>query len=197
MSPSSSRLAALPAVLVVLVALHACRSPQGVEQEAVYQTPNGVAIVDVFTTIATVSAVDATKRKVTMTLQNGRSSTYAAAKGVDLARFRVGEQIGVQLMDEMALSIKTNGGPARDAVATSFAAAAHAGSGAVFEGESMEASAKVTGVDAKARTVTFQLADGTTKTMKAHGNVDLTGLAVGNTVVVKYAVALVVAIADA
>jgi hypothetical protein len=194
--PSSTRLMALLAV-VALLALNACRSPQGVEQQAVYRTANGVAIVQTFTTIATVSAVDATKRKVTMTLQNGKSSTYTAAKGVELSQFRIGEQVGVQLLDETALSIKTGGAPARDAVATSFATAADGGSGAVFEGESMEASATVTAVDAKARTITFRLADGTTKTMKAHGSVDLAGLAVGNTVVVKYAVALVVAIANA
>jgi len=197
MSSLPPRLVAFHVAFVALIALNACRAPQGVEQEAVVQTANGVAIVDTFTTIATVSAVDATKRKVTMTLASGKSSTYTPAKGVDLAQFRIGERIGVQLMDEMALSIKTNGAPARDAVATSFAAAADAGSGAVFEGESMETSAKVTGIDAKARTITFQLADGTTKTMKAHGSVDLSGLAVGNTVVVKYAVALIVAIANA
>ena len=184
-------------LLLALVALNGCNSPQGVSQEAVFQTPNGVAVVDTFTTIATVTGIDATTRKVTMNLQNGKSSTYTAAKGVDLSQFRIGEQIGVQLMDEMALSIKSSGVPARDAVATSFASAADAGSAAVFEGESIEASARVTAIDATARTITFQLADGTIKTMKAHSGVDMTGLAVGNTVVVKYAVALVVAIANA
>ncbi|HET6472142.1 MAG TPA: hypothetical protein VFG38_09875 [Pseudomonadales bacterium] len=196
MSPSKLPLTVVY-FLFAFVALDGCRSPQGVSQEAVFQTPHGVAVVDTFTTIATVTGIDATTRKVTMTLQSGKSSTYTAAKGVDLSRFRIGEQIGVQLMDEMALSIKSSGAPARDAVATSFASAADAGSAAVFEGESMEASATVTAINASARTITFQLADGTTKTMKAHSGVDMAGLTVGDTVVVKYAVALVVAIANA
>lgn len=195
MSFPMPRVAALCTAFVAVLALAGCHSPQGVEQQTVYQTPNGVALVDTFTTVATVSAIDAANRKVTMTLPNGKTSSYRAAKTVDLSRFRVGEQIGVQLLDETALSIKTGGTPARDAMQTSFAAAGDAAGTAVFEGESMEMSAKVTAVDASTRTVAFQLADGTTKSMKAHRSVDLGGLAVGDTVVVKYAVALVVAVA--
>jgi hypothetical protein len=190
-------LAVLVAFPASLATLGGCASTEGVAQEAVYQTPNGVAIVDTLTTVATVTAIDAATRKVTMTTPDGKSSTYKAASGIDLSQFQVGQQIGVEVMDETALSIKNNGTPARDAVATSFATEADGGAGAVFESEAVEVSAKVIAIDAKAHTVTLQLADGKTKTMKAHGSVDLSGLAVGSTVVVKYAVAVVVAVANA
>ena len=192
--PSLSTLAAL---VFSIATLAGCSTTEGVAQEAVYQTPNGVAIVDTFTTVATVTAIDVATRKVTMTTPDGKSSSYKATAGVDLSRFRVGEQIGVEVMDETALSIKRDGAPARDAVATSFAAAAGADGGATFEGEAVEVSAKIIAIDTKARTVTLQLANGTTKTLKAHGSVDLSQANVGTTVVVKYAVAVVVAVASA
>ena len=66
----------------------------------------------------------------------------------------------------------------------------------MLEGEAIEVSAQVTAIDTKARTVTFQLADGTTKTMKAHGKIDLSTLHVGTTMIIKYAVSMVVAIAN-
>jgi hypothetical protein len=185
------------AIVAMLATLGGCSSTEGVAQEAVYQTPSGVAIVATYTTVATVTAIDAATRKVTMTTLDGKSSTYKAAKGIDLSQFHAGEQIGVEVMDETVLSIKTSGTPARDGVATSLATAANALGSAVFEGEAVEVSAKVIAVDAKTHTVTLQLADGKTKTMKAHGSVDLSGLAVGSTVVVKYAVAVVVAVANA
>lgn len=182
---------------VTVATFSGCAGSGGTAQEHVYQTPHGVAIVDTFTTVATVAAIDTGKRKVTMMSADGKSSTYKAASGIDLSQFQVGEKIGLQVTDETALAIKSGGKPAADVVATSLATAAGGGAGAVFEGEAVEVSAKIVALDAKAHRVTLQYADGTVKTMKVHGSVDLTGLAVGNTVTVKYAVSVVVAVADA
>ncbi len=169
----------------------------GIGEEAVFQTADGVAIVDTFTAVATITAVDATSRKVTLTDADGKSSSYKAASGVDVSQFRAGEQVAVRVMDETLLEIKRGVAPASDSIATSFAAAADEdGDTATFEGETVEVSAKIAAVDTKARTVTLQLADGTTKTLKAHGGVDLNQAAVGTTVVVKYSVAVLVATAD-
>lgn len=194
---TSSRLLKMFAIALPLLAtVAACTSTPGTEQEAVLQKPDGVAIVDVFTTVAAVTAVNAATRKVTMQSPNGKSNTYKAAANVDLSRFRVGETIGVQVTNEMALEIKSGNAPARDAVATSLATASDGGGAAVFEGEAMEVSAKIAAVDPKEHTVTLQLADGTTKTIKAGGKVDLTTLQVGNTMIVKYATSIVVAFAN-
>jgi hypothetical protein len=134
---------------------------------------------------------------VTLTDAGGKSSSYKAASGVDMSQFRAGQQVAVRVMDETLLEIKRGVAPARDSIATSFAAAADEdGDTAMFEGETMEVSAKISAVDTKSRTVTLQLADGTTKTIKAQGNVDLNQAAVGTTVVVKYAVAVLVATAN-
>ncbi len=189
----------LSASLTLLAALASgcSTATPGIGEEAVFQTADGVAIVDTFTAVATITAVNATSRKVTLTDADGKSSSYKAASGVDVSQFRVGEQVAVRVMDETLLEIKRGVAPASDSIATSFAAAADEdGDTATFEGETVEVSAKISAVDTKSRTVTLQLADGTTKTIKAQGNVDLNQAAVGTTVVVKYAVAVLVATAN-
>jgi len=189
---------ALPVSLTLLVALTGvagCSSTPGIAQEEVFQTPDGIAIVDTLTTVAAVTAVDAASRKVTLTTPDGKSSSYKASPGVELRRFHVGEQIAVRVMDETLLSIRRDAAPPHGSVTTSFAGTTDDGGTATFEGEAVEISAKIVAVNTKAHTVTLQLADGTTKTLKAHGSVDLNQATVGTTVVVKYAVAVVVATA--
>lgn len=193
MTLTAIRLSASLTLLAALASGCSTATP-GVGEEAVFQTADGVAIVDTFTAIATIATVDATSRKVTLIDADGKSSSYKAASAVDLSQFRPGEQVGVRVMDETLLEIKRGVAPASDSIATSFAAAADGtGDTAMFEGETVEVSAKITAVDIKARTVTLQLADGSTKTIKAQGNVDLNQAAVGTTVVVRYAVAVLVA----
>ena len=70
--------------LVIVAALGGCASPSGVEEQQVYQLPDGVAAVDTFTTVATVTAIDAAKRRVTLTTPDGRSSKLKAGKDVDV-----------------------------------------------------------------------------------------------------------------
>jgi hypothetical protein len=185
-----------PLALSTLTGCASTADTQGVEQEQVYQTPGGVAVVDTFTTVATVTAIDAAQRKVTLTTPDGKSDTFKAAKGVDLAGFQPGAQIGVQLTDAIALQVRKDGTPASDTVAVMLASASGDGASAQFEGEAMEVAAKVTAIDPQTRKVTFQLADGSTKTIKAHKKVDLSGLAVGDTVIVQYAESMIVAVAN-
>lgn len=194
---AGSRAAAAILFSVATLALGACASgPEAVEQDQVYQTADGIAVVDTVTMVATVTAIDAASRKVTLTSPDGKSGSFKAAKGVDLSSFVVGEQIGVQLTEAVALEIRNDGTPASDAAAVQLAAAADNQAGAVFEGEAVEVAAKVVAIDTQSHQVTFQFADGTTKTLKAHKKVDLSGLAVGNTVIVEFADAMVIATAN-
>lgn len=183
-------LALLPAAVVTLAG---CASTEGVEQEQVYKAANGIAVVDTFTYVATVTAIDAAKRKVTVTTPDGKAATFKAAKGVDLGSFKVGEQIGFQATEAMALIVRKDGPPPGDAAAIELAAATNDKTTGVFEGEAYEVSAKVVALDLSTRQVTFQFDDGTTKTMKAHKKIDLSKLAVGDSVILEYAESLVIA----
>ena len=193
----AGRTAAATLVSAVMLALGACAGgPDAVEQDQVYQTSDGVAVVDTVTMVATVTAVDAATRKVTLTSPDGKSGTFKAAKGVDVSAFVVGEQIAVQMTDAVAIEIRDDGTPASDAAAVQLAAAVGNQAGAVFEGEAIEMAARVVAIDAQARKVAFQFADGSTKTLKADKKTDLSGLAVGDTVIVEFADAMVIAAAN-
>ncbi len=176
-----------------MVTMSGCASTEGVEQQQVVQATNGFAVVNTLTYDATVKAIDDARRKVTVTTPDGRSATFKAAKNVDLSTFKVGEQIGFQATEVMALVVRKDGRPPGDAAAIELAAATNGKTTGVFEGEAVEISAKVIALDPATRHVTFQLADGTTKTMKAHKKVDLSGLAVGDSVIVEYAESLIIA----
>ena len=191
------RVAAATLVSVVMLALSGCASgPDAVEQDQVYQTSDGIAVVDTVTMVATVTAVDTATRKVTLASADGKSGTFKAAKGVDVSAFVVGEQIAVQMTDAVAIEIRDDGTPAGDAATVQLAAAVGNQAGAVFEGEAIEMAARVVAIDAQARKVTFQFGDGSTKTLKADKKTDLSGLAVGDTVVVEFADAMVIAAAN-
>ena len=193
----AGRTAAATLVSAVMLALGACAGgPDAVEQDQVYQTSDGVAVVDTVTMVATVTAVDTATRKVTLTSPDGKSGTFKAAKGVDVSAFVVGEQIAVQMTDAVAIEIRDDGTPASDAAAVQLAATVGNQAGAVFEGEAIEMAARVVAIDPQARKVTFQFADGSTKTLKADKKTDLSGLAVGDTVIVEFADAMVIAAAN-
>jgi hypothetical protein len=186
-------LASLALLPTTMATLAGCASTDGVEQEQVYTATNGFAVVDTFTYVATVTAIDASRRKVTVTTPDGHSATFKASKSVDLGSFKVGEQIGFQATEAMALVVRKDGRPTADAAAIELAAATNGKTTGVFEGEAYEVSAKVVALDPSTRHVTFQLADGTTKTMKAHDKVDFDKLVVGDSVTVEYAESLIIA----
>ena len=188
-----ARVAAVTIAPALLLLAGGCAS-SGVEDEQSYQIPGGVAVVDTYTTWGTVTAIDASKRKVRMSLgPQGTAESFKAGKDVDLADFHVGQAIGVRVTEEMALSVRNDGTPASDAVSVGLAAATDGQTGAVFEAEAVEMAARVVAIDAGAKKLTLQFADGTTQTVKAHSKVNLQQLAVGDTLIAEIAESVVVA----
>jgi Cu/Ag efflux protein CusF len=184
-------------VPTLLAVLNGCAGKtEGVEAQAVYQSPGGVAVVDTFTTVGTIKAIDTRTRKVTLETPDGNSRTYKAAKNVDLSQFQVGQSLAVRISEETALEIRSGGTPVPGGAATLLATTGDEQGGAAFQGEAYETSAKITLINPRARKVTFQFPDGTTRTLKVHKDVDLSSLDVGQTVVVKYAVSMLVAVAN-
>ena len=194
---------ARPALTALVVAsaaaltLVGCASTDAVEDEQVIQTPDGAVVVDTITYVATVTAVDATRRKVTLTTPDGRSGTFKADQKIDMSGFKVGEQIGIQATDAVAIRFRKGGTPAQNPAAVALAAAATDGqSGVVFEGEAIEIQATIVAIDPTKRRVTLQLPDGTAKSVKAPKDADLTQISVGEKVIVDFADSVVIAISN-
>lgn len=176
--------------------LDGCAGTTGVESQAVYEAPGQVAVVDTFTTVGTIKAIDTRHRKVTLETPDGKSSTYKATRDVDLSQFQVGQSLALRISEETALEIRSSGTPTPGGVATLLATASDDQGGAAFQGEAYETSAKITLINPIAHKVTFQFPDGSTRTLKVHKDVDLSSLDVGQSVVVKYAVSMLVAVAN-
>ena len=168
------RLAALALAPAAMLTIAACSpSIEGTEDITVIETADGAIIVDTFTTTATVTGINADKREVMLVAPDGRRTTYKA--GPDMVNFnqlQVGDQVTAVLTEEVAVSIGSG-------AATLPTGGAKAGGVMV---KTANVTAKVTAVDVKRHKVTFQLADGTTKTVKAGKKVDVTMLKVGDSV---------------
>lgn len=69
-------------------------------------TPNpaGFAVATMLLTVK-VTAIDAAKRKVTVQLQDGSTTTYKAEKGVDLSQLQVGDNVTIQVTEAAAITV--------------------------------------------------------------------------------------------
>ena len=179
------------------LSLAGCASTDAVEDEQVIQTPDGAVMVDTITYVATVTAVDAAKRKVTLTTPDGRSATFKAAKQIDMSGLKVGQQIGIQATEAVAIELKKDGTPAQNPAAVALTAVGTDGkSGAVFDGEAIEIQATIVAIDPSTRKVTLQLPDGTAKTVKAPKGADLSQVSVGEKIIVDFADSVIIAISN-
>src|SRR6476469_11132401 len=78
----------------------------------VIQTKGGAALVETYTTTATVTAVDSQKRKVTLAGSDGRKSTYKADKQVvNFDQIKVGDQVNATFVEEMAVFLSRDQAP--------------------------------------------------------------------------------------
>jgi len=187
------KLAALSLAAAAMLATAACSNKvKGTEDTSVIETPDGAIIVDTFTTTATVTGINTEKREVTLVAPEGRKTTYKA--GPDMVNFnqlQVGDQVKAVYTEEVAVAIGTG----QATLPTGGEGVAVAPAGAKPAGVIVETAAvtgKVTAVDAKNHKVTFQLADGTTKTVKAGKKVDVSILNVGDAVSVQVGESLMI-----
>lgn len=69
-------------------------------------TPNpaGFAVATMMVTVK-ITAIDASKRKVTVQFQDGSTETYKAQKGVDLSQLQVGDNVTVQVTEAAAITV--------------------------------------------------------------------------------------------
>jgi len=92
--------------VAAMLALTSCSTPSGMEEITAIETDYGEIIVDTFTTTATVTAVDAAKRRVTLVFPNGSKTTYKAGpEVVNIAQIQVGDQVGAQVTEKAAIFI--------------------------------------------------------------------------------------------
>jgi len=166
----------------------------GFEDSSFIETSDGAIVVDRFTMTATVQAIDAGKRKLTLVTTGGSKSTYKAVPEiVNFDLIQVGDQVRATVTDEVAIFIGRGAPPsAMAAVGVALAPAGGKPAGVLVDTEQI--TAKITAVDATKHKVTFQLPDGTTKMVKAGNTVDLSTVRPGDDVNMQVSEGLVIAV---
>ena len=187
-------LALLPAAILALTSCATSSKTEGVEQTSVIETADGPIIVDTFTTTATVTAIDTAKRDVTLVTPGGTKSVYRAGpEVVNFAQIRVGDQVKATVTEEVAIFIGSGAPPSGMAATGVALAPVGAKPGGVIV-DTTQVTVKVTAVNANSRKVTFQLPDGTSKTVKVGKQVDLSSVRIGDNVTVQVSEGLAITV---
>lgn len=177
---------ALP--LLLTLAASACHKGgmSGEETTTVTPMPGGGIITETYTTQATVLAVDAAKRKLTLQTPDGKKTTFKADTAmVNFPQIKVGDQVNAVVTEQVAIAV-WRGGQAPPDAAAGMAVLTPVGAkpgGVAVATEVM--TARITGIDAAKHKVTFLFQDGTNKTLKIDKSVDLSQLSAGDNVTVQ------------
>jgi hypothetical protein len=194
MKPNLLTVSALALIPATILALTSCSSYKGTERSTDIETADGAIIVDTFTTTATVNGLDRAKREIRLVTPDGRRTSYKAGpEVVNFDRLQIGDHVQAVVTEEAAVSIGRGASP----IGTSGAVVALAPAGAAPAGvvvETTETAAKVVAVDANKHKITFELPDGTTRTVKAGKKVDISAVRVGEDVTVQLGEGLAIAV---
>lgn len=143
----------------------------------------GIDDVEVVVVSGVVDKVDLEKRKVTLTLDTGKDKTFKVDKSaVNLDQVQVGDHVKISCTEELIVTVNKTGEPpaAASIGAVSVAPRGYKPSGVVVETTAV--SGRILAIDNEKRKITFEDADGKKKTVKVRKSVDISGLAVGESV---------------
>jgi Cu/Ag efflux protein CusF len=125
---------------------------------AVSSTPGKVQVADTIKVSATITAIDAKTRDVTLKTTGGKEAVVTAGPEVkNFAQLKVGDKVDMQYVEALTLELKKGGGLVVQRTDKAGAAAAKPGekpAGAV--GREVTVVADVVGVDAATQTITLR-----------------------------------------
>jgi Cu/Ag efflux protein CusF len=127
----------------------------------------GIDEVEVVAVSAVVDKIDQEKRKVTLTLDDGKTKTYKVDKdAVNLDQVRVGDHVKIACTEELVVTVNKAG---ETPAAASLASVSVAPRGAKPSGMVVDTTAisgKILAIDQEKRKVTFEDPEGKRKTVK-------------------------------
>ena len=156
--------------------------------------PGGV-MVDTYKMTATVTRIDADKRKVTLLTRDGKETTVKCGPEViNFDQIRVGDRLRIRVTQELAVAMGTAGASSNDSGADMVALAPKGAMPGGMMASTVQATAKVTAIDLKHHKATLQLPDGSSKSFDVRPDVDLTQRKVGEEVVLRFTEALAISV---
>ena len=184
----------IAASVVILLATFSHAQAQGFVEMKASGVPGKATATRTATLTATIKAIDAATRSVTLQNQAGATQTVKAGPQVQrFDEFAVGDTILVVVEQELVLEYQSAGTPA--VAPTAVVAGDRAGPDQAPEGviaAGVQATVTVTAIDSPNRMVVFQGPAGTLYQVKAGPNVKLEKLKVGDRLLATYVEAVAV-----
>ncbi len=152
--------------------------------------PGGV-IANITEATATVKAVDAGSRKVTLALSGGAEETFVA--GPEVANFdqiEVGDELKIKAVESIAVSMLGEDDTAENSAVAGAALAPLGDKPGLLIGGAVEIHATVESIDLEKRQGTLKFADGETQLVTVRDDVDLTKIKIGDGVKIEIVKAL-------
>ena len=178
--------------VVILSLAAACAGPT----VKVYEKPDGTIIVESMEIKATVTAIDARARTVTLKRKFHRAKTFKAGKNVvNFKQIQVGDEVHVVVVEEFAVSLIRGGAPPMVGEAAAVALAPEGSKPGLVMADSVVVTAEITAIDAHTRQVTIEFPDGSGKTVKVGKHIDLTQVALGDSVSIQITEAVAIEVA--
>jgi Cu/Ag efflux protein CusF len=147
----------------------------------------GGTLEGTFTASATVSAIDAASRNVTLSTDDGKQTSFTAGPEIrNFDQLHVGDKVNVTINEKLVVFVR--GGDEADPTVTHASALATAPKGAkpgAIVAQEYEIVADVKAIDPETRNATLEFADGQTRVVKVRPDVDLSKYKAGDNVVIR------------
>ena len=144
---------------------------------------HGIDDVEAVTISGVVDSIDLQKHKVKLTLDDGKTKTYSVDKSAqNLDQVRVGDHVKIACTEELIVTVNKSGETPSAASGGVVGVNPKGSKPGVVMVETTAISGKILAIDAEKRKVTYEDPDGKKKTVRVQKNVDLSGLAVGESV---------------
>jgi hypothetical protein len=143
-------------------------------------------MINTFQITATVKAVNAEDRKVTLAGADGRDAVVKCGpEVVNFPQIQVGDQVKATVTEQLVVFMATDAPPQADGSATAVALAPVGAKPGAVMAQTAQVTATVSAIDLKQHRATLEFPDGTKKTVAVRPDVDLTKRAVGEQVVIR------------
>ena len=164
-------------------------------ETASYETSDGAIVVEAVELVATVTAIDGRARTLTIDPKYGEEQVVKV--GPEMANFnqiRVGDQVHAELIEEIAVALIPGGVAESVGELDAVALAPLGDKPAITVASSREVTADIIAIDAHAHSVTLELIDGSTYSVKVGKHIDLTTIALGDSVLIQITDAVLIAV---
>jgi hypothetical protein len=160
-----------------------------------YETADGAVIVDTVKLSAIVKAINERERTLTLDPKHGETQTVKASPDmVNFNQIRVGDEVHVELIEALAVSLISGGAAESVGELDAVALAPVGAKPGVAIVSSREVTADIIGIDLHAHRVTLEFIDGSTQSVKVGKHIDLTKVALDDSVRIQITEALAITI---